>query len=328
MPLMLDAGNPSQMIMSYRPANTVEGMLNTSGMLAIIDFADDHARSSDPCRFTVGLPPLRRTEQIETWEVEQVIDSGWVDGIGFVVSPDLLLAHCLVEETDPDDLARVTFDLYRKLLAFFARRGYPHPLRIWNVIEAIHDPAAGLERYQAFSAGRARAFDAAGFRQDQIPAASAIGSAAPGLLIYALASRHPGTAVENPRQTPAYRYPSQYGPRAPYFARATHARGLNRDPLFISGTASVVGHQSLHPAALGEQTAETLRNLSAITHAAGCAAEARPQLLKVYLRYPHEASEVEAAVRTWAGLDAEILVLRGDICRLDLDIEIEGLRLS
>ena len=313
------------MIMSYRIANSAENTPNTQRRLATIEYGTSHARGTDPRQLNVGLPPLHSSGRIEIWETESILGSGWHGELGFVASPRLMLAHRLVEETDLNDLSRVTFDLYRDLLAFLRESDYPHPLRIWNVIQGIHDHAAGLERYRAFSAGRARAFDEAAFAADRIPAASAIGSNASGLLVYALASRVPGLAIENPRQTPAYRYPDRYGPRPPYFARATRATGLCGQPVFISGTASIVGHLSLHPESLPLQTAETIRNLESLLQASGCRPEQRPQSLKVYLRHPHQASAVESALRSWAGPESALLFLCGDICRRDLDIEVEGL---
>ena len=64
--------------------------------------------------------------------------------------------------------------------------------------------------------------------------------------IYFLAGAHPAHILGNPRQVNAYDYPSLYGPRSPSFARASLYRSDSATQLFISGTASVVGHQSQH----------------------------------------------------------------------------------
>src|SRR3546814_12468443 len=57
---------------------------------------------------------------------------------------------------------------------------------------------------------------------DLLPAATAIGRCddARVVQVYWLAARTPGMPVENPRQVSAYRYPRQYGPQQPSFARA------------------------------------------------------------------------------------------------------------
>jgi chorismate lyase/3-hydroxybenzoate synthase len=50
------------------------------------------------------------------------------------------------------------------------------------------------------------------------------------LQVYGLAARHPGTPVENPRQVSAWRYPRQYGPTAPTFARGMRSAATQCDP--------------------------------------------------------------------------------------------------
>lgn len=294
-------------------------------VLARIEFGDTHVQSDDPGCLRVGLRPLQPESGSEVWRVDAIRERGWCGDIGFVISPEVMFAHALVAETDPDALADTSQTLYIRLLDLFARHGYRHPIRIWNLIQSIHGDCAGLERYRAFSLGRASAFAAAGFAESDIPAASAVGSAAPGLLVYALAARHPGVGVENPRQIPAYRYPTCYGPRPPQFARATRAASLAGRPLFLSGTASIQGHASLHAGDIDQQLAETIRNLESLLLAAGEAPGRRPGWLRVYLRDPADRHRVDPVLRAWAGHGTALLYLRADICRRELDIEIEGL---
>lgn len=296
-------------------------------VLARIEYGGQHALADTPGHLKVGLRPPGAGGQTEIWRVERILERAWCDDIGVVVSPELMFAHCLVAETDPDALADITRAVYSRLLDRCHRHGYPHPIRIWNLIQSIHGASAGLERYRAFSLGRARAFAAAGLAEPDIPAASAVGAAAPGLLVYLLAARRPGTGIENPRQTPAYRYPTRYGPRPPQFARATRADALTGRPLFISGTASIQGHASLHPGDLGRQLAETLCNLESLLLAAGETPGRRPDWLKVYLRDPGDMARVAPTLRAWTGPGTSLLYLQADICRRELEIEIEGLLL-
>ena len=62
----------------------------------------------------------------------------------------------------------------------------------------------------------------------------------------------------------AYRYPRQYGPQPPSFARAMLPPTATQHPLLLSGTAAVVGHASQHADALLAQIDETFLNLSLI----------------------------------------------------------------
>jgi chorismate lyase/3-hydroxybenzoate synthase len=135
--------------------------------------------------------------------------------------------------------------------------------------------------------------------------------------------------MENPRQISAYRYPPYYGPRPPAFARAMRYAGPGRtQQLAISGTASIVGHVTMHARDLRRQLRETLRNLEALLNHAGFTPPRRsadpPPLLKAYLRHPEHLPQVAPTLRAWAGPSARILLLHGAICRSALEIEVEA----
>ena len=84
------------------------------------------------------------------------------------------------------------------------------------------------------------------------------------LQVYWLAARVAGTPLENPRQVAAYRYPRQYGPQSPTFARAMLPPAGSDMPLLLSGTASVVGHETRHPGDVLAQLDETFANLDSL----------------------------------------------------------------
>jgi chorismate lyase/3-hydroxybenzoate synthase len=165
----------------------------------------------------------------------------------------------------------LTFEVYRRLLRGVTRAGFPHLLRVWNFVPRIHDKSSGLENYMRFCKGRSDAFAAhygVSF-PDRLPAASAVGCPGDSLVVHLLASREPGDHVENPRQVSAYRYPERYGPKSPSFARGTKApRGWD-GVVFVSGTASIVGHESVFPGDPVRQVEETMRNIEAVVDAAG-----------------------------------------------------------
>jgi chorismate lyase/3-hydroxybenzoate synthase len=262
--------------------------------------------------------------------VPAVRDTGWEDGIGWVAGDDLLFAQVVADDDGGSDLSQLTCDCYLRLLGLLGRRGFPHPLRMWSFLPTIHRRVEGLERYRGFCVGRERAFRESGLGESAFPAATAIGSRAPGLLVYVLAGRSAGCPVENPRQVSAYRYPRRYGPRPPSFARGLSLPGSGTGPgrLLISGTASVVGHRSLHPGDVLRQLRETLANLESLAVAAGLDSRwmqgDTPPLLKVFLREPDDLAAVVAELGRWSLGRAKVLYLQGAVCREDLAIEIEG----
>ena len=206
--------------------------------------------------------------------------------------------------------------------------------RIWNYVPAINAPApGGLERYRAFSHGRSLAFEAEfgpGFPR-AVPAASAVGTDAAKLLVlFAATSRQP-RHVENPLQVPAYHYPPEHGPRPPSFARATVVSGIGgRSDVFISGTAAIRGHATAAPGATPPQLACTLENLREISAACGLGPDlargcAAARHFKVYLRHETDLATVTAVLERELFLPTDcVSYLRSDICRRELNVEIEA----
>jgi enamine deaminase RidA (YjgF/YER057c/UK114 family) len=248
---------------------------------------------------------------------------------------EVLFASVSAAATDGgvDALGEATYAAYRSLLNALQVSGYPHLLRVWNSIPGINVDDGGLERYRRFNLHRFKAYDEAKHpTATGAPAACALGSLGGPLVLYCLASKTPPVAIENPRQTSAYRYPQQYGPRAPSFSRAALWRGQaeDSDVLFVSGTASIVGHQTLHEGNVVAQAHETLTNLqsvvaAAVSQGAREVALLSDLLLKAYVRHPDDQPLVRQ-VLAGHGLDADkVLYLQADICRAELLVEIEAI---
>lgn len=232
-----------------------------------------------------------------------------------------------------DDAA---FAAYRAVLECLRATGYPHLLRVWNSIPDINRDDAGLERYRRFNSARFRAFDEARLpTQTGSPAATALGTFGGPLVVQFLAGRAAATAVENPRQVSAYHYPKQYGPRAPSFSRGALWRSGEQHILFISGTASIVGHETRHRGDVVAQTHEIVANLEAVLAQAQVVARNQGALefgvplaglqIKTYLRHRDDLPDVRAALAAHGIDTARVLFLLADICRADLLVEIEAL---
>ena len=229
-------------------------------------------------------------------------------------------------------------ELYENALRFTWERGYTDLARMWNLIGGITSPNAdGLEIYRDFCIGRAEAFATFEEQFPQLPAATGIGTLSPGVDLCFLATK-PGRAVhlENPRQTPAYKYPSTYGPKSPSFARATYLRdieGQERGRLFVSGTASILGDDTVHVGDVARQTEETLRNIEALVGSdnlrqhgvddAGYDVKDLDQV-KVYVRDAEDVPVVRGICESAFPRDTAIEYFNVAVCRSDLLVEIEG----
>jgi chorismate lyase/3-hydroxybenzoate synthase len=288
----------------------------------------------------VNTPVLLGTAHVyEVWRSGQPAESGRRNRVRFRRSENLLfgciaLAESEVTGTDPaahSALHTATEQAYREICATLDALGYPHLLRIWNYLPDINRDTDGIERYRQFNRARQHALSACGRAfGGSVPAASALGAASGSpLVVYFLAARMAPVFIENPRQISAYRYPRQYGSHAPAFSRATLLRQRDALTLFISGTASIRGHRSIHVGDTAAQTRETLTNIEALLEEANRVERAARFSLgslafKAYVRRPADLPVIRAELARSLEPASTVLYLQADICRQDLLVEIEA----
>jgi enamine deaminase RidA (YjgF/YER057c/UK114 family) len=240
-----------------------------------------------------------------------------------------LLGSVTAEAEAGRKLDEIAQNLYRAILRAVRDR---HLCRIWNYVPGINRPTPGFsDQYHAFCHGRSLAFEEEFGRAftRRLPAASAVGTESDRLsVVFAACAKEP-RHCENPHQTPAYEYPSTFGPRTPSFARATVVPGASQSDVFISGTSAILGHATI---ALGDTLAQlacTLDNLRTISQVCGLGAalgagRSGTRHLKVYLRHADDYPAVAAALETQLLRPGDhVSFLRADICRAGLNVEIE-----
>ncbi len=321
----------------YADERAAAAALASDRLLALVRFGGGPA-ATDGRVVTVPLPSaIDEPAPCELWTSPAPVRTGRHGPMAFACNEHVLFGHLALDEGSYRDIAAATYAAYRALLEGIAAAGFPHPLRIWNHFADINADETRLERYQAFCRGRHLAMARAGtLIVGRLPAASAIGSTGTGRaggqgIISVLAAKSAGVPLENPRQISAFRYPRQYGPKSPLFSRAMLVpwRAGERH-LFVSGTASIVGHASRHASDIAQQRAETLDNLEALLAAAGRQFDRRFRfrLLRVYVRDPGHGPDSRAAVLARLGGDVPVVLLAGDICRRELLIEAEGVAVA
>lgn len=274
----------------------------------------------------------------EVWSVDGPPESGRTGDLAYRHNADWLWA-CLtldaaVDAVQPDSptLEKQAATAYRQIFALLDRLDFPHLLRAWNYFPAINAEQGGLERYRQFNVGRQAAFLASGRPvTGNVPTACALGTADGPLSIAILAGKAPLQSLENPRQVSAYHYPQHYGPRSPTFSRAGLIHPAGQPLLMVSGTASIVGHQTLHEGDVAAQTREALANVAILIRQANAArppavppCQAADLCYKAYIRHAADYPVVHDIMRAFAGPDAEIVCVEADICRRALLMEIEA----
>lgn len=306
--------------------------------------APDIVRTTDGLHLVLPMPALdctgMLTQASETWLTCSGLQRARHGMVQVAHDENLLFGSVHLQETrfstDADGelppLQAATQTAYTAIFAVLDQLGFRQALRFWNYMPGINCNAHGLERYRQFNMGRQSGFLSSGRQVEGsvVPPATAVGYAAGPLAVHFLAARTArALTVENPRQVSAYHYPEQYGPRTPTFSRASLAYMQEKPALFISGTASIVGHASLHPGDVVAQTNETVENIAAVINEANrLAPDAHFTLAemayRVYVRHPADCPAIEHVLRRLLGPSARLLYLQADICREELLLEIEA----
>jgi chorismate lyase/3-hydroxybenzoate synthase len=288
-----------------------------------------HLSETTLMSFQWGLPVAEAGEQIvpvplevlagstgyaEHWSGSQPAASDSGDGYHQVKTDQ----HLVLIFSDPEaDFEHWVSQTYRTAYQAAQASGFDHLLRTWNYLYDINGDEQGLERYQLFCVARHRVMEELAMLNQPNPAATAIGCHRPHNVVVFLFSRTPGQVIENKRQTPAWQYPRQYAPKQPRFSRAL----IVDDVLFCSGTASVVGHETVHLGDLSAQFDECLNNVQVLIEASGAAHQLVDGMYRFYLR---DADELPAVMQkiTDSGI-RQFVVLHGAVCRENLLIECE-----
>lgn len=312
-----------------------------SSVLAAISFsAQAKLLGQSKPVFSTGLVDLGDSSLVEVWKSPEPVKTSKTDDLVLSWNSEILFGFIQVNEADFDDLVQATQVAYQQILDALKSSEYSKLLRVWNYFSSINDESSGLERYREFCLGRQKALDQFGNFPYAPPAATAIGTNSGDLQIYFIAAREAGTQLENPRQTSAFLYPREYGEVSPAFSRATYKSwgmktNKSQEHLYISGTASIVGHESKHHGDALHQLKETLNNVEALIQhgyetldlSISCLEDISH--LKVYLRDTSFLADAKLEIeKRFAHIDGTriptILYLQGDVCREDLLVEVEA----
>ena len=271
----------------------------------------------------------------ETWLSDLPLQAGCSEGIAWCRTDGVLYGVLELDEADfpgtpgRSALQAASAEAYRRLFRLLDTQNMPHLWRVWNYLADINLETEGLERYRQFNIGRQDAFVACRRgATGNVPAACAIGLVGGTLNIAFMAGTTPAVPVENPRQVSAYNYPADYGPRSPTFSRAVLAYPAGQELLFVSGTASIVGHQTVHPGDVIAQCRESMANIAAVVAEANrcCRSPAFGLAAlgyRVYVRHANDFARVRDTLQPLIG-GAEVIYVQADICRDDLLLEIEA----
>jgi chorismate lyase/3-hydroxybenzoate synthase len=316
----------------YIGGQSVSSLLQSDNVLAVFEFGRSPLESTDPRHVPLALEQLDGEPVLELWTTRGPVESGQLNHVRFARGLDLSMGHIALDLREFDDVLTASRVAYEELQEFLGRSPHHWPLKIWNYVPGINIGEGDGERYRQFCVGRARALAEGYGDHPPMPAATAIGSHSDdhALQVYFLAGAMPGMNVENPRQVNAWQYPRQYSPKSPLFSRGTIMQVNKARQFLISGTASVVGHETQHDNPT-DQIIESIRNVNCLLEEGQrLLGGQRPTLgesgvLRVYVRNAKDLEQIQLAARQIIPADMPRLYLNGDVCRIDLLTEVDGI---
>jgi chorismate lyase/3-hydroxybenzoate synthase len=318
---------------SYEEGTADHWMEEFEDVLAVFEFGRSPLESSDPRHVPVALTQLDSPKRVEVWRSEGPVKTGSWDQLRFAQGEQLTMGHIALDLQKTGDMRHSSRLAYDILQSYLQQSPHQWPLKIWNYIPGINQGSGDNELYRQFCLGRAEAVLIAPGDRPPLPAATGIGTPADeaALQVYFLAGALPGLDVENPRQVSAWRYPRQYGPKSPLFSRATIMRMNDSSQFLLSGTASIVGHQTHHEDQVANQLSESWRNVhSLLDEGYRLMGNSNARLdsngvLKVYIRDPADFELIRSTLDAEAPAEIPRIYLQGDICRESLLTEIDGI---
>ncbi len=295
-------------------------------LLVAFKFGSAPDTEEHPAIVDTYLEPIGHSVVYECWWVAEPVSHQNVGDMRIAECSDyaVLIQHSV--EKPNDELICQSQAAYRDIFAALRTSTHSRIAKVWNYLGAINEGDGDAERYRRFSVGRAKAFADFAVPDSAAPAATGIGTRrSRGLTTITLASRHPQFLIENPRQVSAFQYPKQYGPSSPKFARGASVFAVDHTLQLLSGTAAIVGHDSLHPFNTELQLDETLRNITALSDSLSILD--RGSIFRVYLRDADDLKLVNDKLVSQFQIDsAQLIFLQGDICRRELLVELDGVR--
>jgi len=302
-------------------------------LLTHLYFGDNGDANHDCLSIQTELELLGSNLFAQYWFTDQQVTQARYKNIRYAHTPQMIFGLIQLPCPTGEDVQALTHKAYCEVYECLQSTACNHLLRTWNFFPQITDKdsqRAPQNRYEVFCHGRLQAMHDSGIKTQVYPAATVIGSHDNNLQIYFLASDTPGTAVENPRQTSAYLYPVDDNHTQPLFSRGLLKTWGQRTHFYVSGTASIVGHETLHIDDVCAQLNESINNIETLVahandkHHTQLNAQDDLLYMKVYIRHREDVEQINQVLAARLSNTTPRALLLGDMCRENLLVEIEA----
>jgi len=252
----------------------------------------------------------------------------------------------LGDDQHMDDTRRASVAAFEMVMEILQRENLTlnNIVRQWNFIGEILEMKEGFQNYQVFNEVRSEYYNkyrtVAGF-----PAATGVGMKYGGVFLDFCAMKPDESlkmkAVSNPSQVNAYEYGQQVlkgmansgsdVKHPPQFERGLLMINKTTNTLFVSGTASIIGQETIGKGDVDEQamvTIENIRNVADLKRIRQLIGKddigpGKFSLLRVYIKKQDDFKSVKSICnKHFPG--SPVIFIEADICRDDLLTEIEA----
>jgi enamine deaminase RidA (YjgF/YER057c/UK114 family) len=211
-------------------------------------------------------------------------------------------------------------------------------VRQWNYVpDILHIQSHGekvFQNYQVFNEVRQYYYSTVEF-QDGYPSATGIGTRNGNYNMDFVAFKSSASTrkfgLSNPKQQDAYRYGQAYLvgdtytgqiKKTPLFERAKMVKSTDETLVYISGTASIIGQDTIGIGDIHRQTEVTIQNMDELLPV-GPEQHVRYTYLRAYIKEVSDFPAVQSICEAHFP-NTTVSYLQADICRPDLLVEIEG----
>ncbi len=204
-------------------------------------------------------------------------------------------------------------------------------IRQWNYIENILGFDGESQRYQEFNNVRSGVYGNT-FNEKGFPSATGIGMNQGGVIIEFIAVKSDELhtkAIDNPKQISAYSYNKkvlvgdQTLKTTPKFERARYLELFGKKMIFISGTAAIVGEETVGTGDAVKQTEVTINNIERlyspeiIEDLSGLSINPKYGHARVYVKSRTDYAKIRHTFKKHFG-NLPVVYIVADICRKDL----------
>ncbi len=341
-PLKLNIFTDSQDIDSYLRCKSIIGK-------SVVDTFGDHCPA-----FSITIHPPEKPFKINVEglylknEYGNVLTKYWKSIPYIVVNTEIgkeVWAAGLGDETHFDNARESGITAFKMMAGILEQENlsFNNIVRQWNYIGNILEIKDGYQNYQIFNEVRSEFYSkyrtVTGF-----PSATGIGMKSGGVYIDFCAIDIKKDLkiipVNNPNQVNAYQYSQKVlkgliwkgksVKNTPKFERALLISNSHIKTLFVSGTASIIGQETIGKDDVAEQTLVTIENISRLTDRTYLSQLTGQELsnlkcifIRVYVKDQKDFDKVRNICREhFPGVPS--IYIEADICRDELLVEIEA----